>query len=60
VNLPASRSAMAVVVWGARRLIQCSCCCVADASMLEKLQASLRRGPYAGTAAPAEMELESA
>ncbi|KAF4042142.1 Proteasome non-ATPase 26S subunit [Phytophthora infestans] len=31
-----------------------------DASLLEKLQASLRRGPYAGAAAPAEMELESA
>ncbi|ETI49598.1 hypothetical protein F441_06599 [Phytophthora nicotianae CJ01A1] len=31
-----------------------------DASLREKLQASLRRGPYAGAAAPAEMELESA
>ncbi|EGZ23726.1 hypothetical protein PHYSODRAFT_541366 [Phytophthora sojae] len=31
-----------------------------EASLLEKLQASLRRGPYAGAAAPAEMELESA
>ncbi|KAG6959435.1 hypothetical protein JG687_00008774 [Phytophthora cactorum] len=31
-----------------------------DASLLEKLQGSLRRGPYAGAAAPAEMELESA
>ncbi|KAL4160057.1 hypothetical protein PRNP1_000628 [Phytophthora ramorum] len=31
-----------------------------DASLLEKLQASMRRGPYAGTAAPAEMQLESA
>ncbi|KAJ8579081.1 hypothetical protein ON010_g108 [Phytophthora cinnamomi] len=34
--------------------------CGADASLLEKLEASLRRGPYAGAAAPAEMELESA
>ncbi|KAG7402364.1 hypothetical protein PHYBOEH_000072 [Phytophthora boehmeriae] len=31
-----------------------------DAGILEKLQASLRRGPYAGAAAPAELELESA
>ncbi|KAG2533054.1 hypothetical protein JM16_000149 [Phytophthora kernoviae] len=31
-----------------------------DAEVLEKLHASLRRGPYAGAAAPAEMELESA
>ncbi|KAL3668051.1 hypothetical protein V7S43_006919 [Phytophthora oleae] len=31
-----------------------------DASLVEKLQASLNRGPYAGAAAPAEMELESA
>eukprot|EP00644_Phytophthora_capsici_P004264 jgi/Phyca11/506033/fgenesh2_kg.PHYCAscaffold_17_\ len=30
-----------------------------DASLVEKLQASLNRGPYAGAAAPAEMELES-
>lgn len=37
------------------------CCCrVAAASLLDKLQASLRRGPYAGAAMPAEMELESA
>ncbi|KAL3668050.1 hypothetical protein V7S43_006919 [Phytophthora oleae] len=36
------------------------CCRVADASLVEKLQASLNRGPYAGAAAPAEMELESA
>lgn len=36
------------------------CCChIVDASMLEKLQMSMRRGPYAGATAPVEMKLES-